>query len=62
MTGAFVRVQDKNKKWVNIEIDECTDEQLDIIVNETPEMKLRAWTKFLAAWIRDNVITAHQVG
>ena len=62
MTGAFVRVQDANGKFVNIEIEQCTDEQLEQIAKDTPRQKLEAWMKFLAGWIRDNVITAHQGG
>ena len=53
-TGAYVRVQDTTGKWVNIEIEKCTNEQLNQLKGITPN-KGWVWTKFLVSWIQDNM-------
>lgn len=53
-TGAYVRVQDTTGKWVNIEIEKCTNEQLNQLKEITPN-KGWVWTKFLVSWIQDNM-------
>jgi hypothetical protein len=48
-TGAYVRLK-RDGKWVNVEIDDFTDEELDAFL--TPENGVK-WARFLAAFIRD---------
>lgn len=52
-TGAYVRIQ-REGKWVNVEIDQMTDAELDTFEFDHPSQGSR-WAKFLAKWIRDNV-------
>ena len=54
MTGAYLRTK-RNGKWENIEIDQLTDKELDELAEQQPE-KGWIWAKFLAKWIRDNII------
>lgn len=54
MTGAFVRVR-RGSEWVNIEIDQLEDSELEAFFASQPEERVRAWAKFLAAWVRDHV-------
>ena len=54
MTGAYLRIL-RDKKWQNIEIDQLTDQELDELEREQKE-KGWIWAKFLAKWIRDNII------
>lgn len=53
MTGAFLRIL-RDSEWQNIEIDQLTDEELDLIEREQPNRGW-SWAKFLARWIRENV-------
>lgn len=53
-TGAYVRVK-RGARWVSLEIDQLTDEELDEwIAMSNPEDGWK-WAKFLAAWVRDHV-------
>lgn len=52
MTGAYVRIE-REGKWENIEIDQLTDEELDSFLPDQDPVK---WAKFLAGWIRDNIL------
>jgi len=56
MTGAYVRVT-RDAKWDNIEFDQLTDDEMDCFANESPEDGWK-WAKFLAKWIRDNIVSA----
>jgi len=53
MTGAFVRIQRRNNKWVSIEIEQLTDEELTAFFKEMSKDGVK-WAIFLAKWIRDN--------
>jgi len=53
MTGAFARIL-REGRWVNIEIDQFTDEELEDFAKKSPDAGWK-WAKLLAAWIRDNV-------
>ena len=55
-TGAHVRVC-RDNEWQNIEIDQLTDGELDAFANRTPETGWM-WAKFLARWMRDNLVVA----
>jgi hypothetical protein len=54
MTGAFLRVK-RDGSWKNIEIDQLTDEELEELATSQPECGWK-WAKFLAKWIRENVL------
>lgn len=54
MTGAYVRVF-RDGRWENVQIDQLTDDELDQLEKDQPERGW-VWAKFLAKWIRDNVI------
>jgi hypothetical protein len=54
ITGAFVRIK-REGEWQSVDIAELSDKELD----EFAEIKKEAgwmWAKFLAKWIRDNVV------
>ena len=55
MTGAYLRIK-RDGKWGNVEVDQLTDEELENLAEQQPE---RGWTwaRFLAKWIRDNVLS-----
>lgn len=52
MTGAYVRVK-RDEKWESIEIDQLSDEELEMFFAE--ETNPKRWAMFLAKWIRDNI-------
>lgn len=63
-TGAYVRIEKKREgagtepdssEWVNVEIDQLTNEELDRFLTGNNSIELYKWAKFLASWIRDNV-------
>lgn len=54
ITGAYVRVR-HDGRWVDLDIAELTDKELDILFMHTTAEKNAYWAKFLAGWIRDNV-------
>jgi len=56
MTGAYVRIT-RDAKWDNIEFDQLTNDEMDCFANESPEDGWK-WAKFLAKWIRDNIVSA----
>ena len=58
MTGAYIRIQ-RNGIWQPIEIDQLTDGELDDFA-ETQSAEGWKWAKFLAKWIRDNIIEAEK--
>ena len=53
MTGAYVRIA-RDNEWQNIEIDQLTDQELEDLAGNRPDMGWE-WAKFLAKWIRDNI-------
>ena len=53
MTGAFIRIE-RGGKWQNIEIDQMTNAELDILATGQPGRGWK-WAIFLAKWIRDNI-------
>jgi len=53
-TGAYIRLE-RDGKFVPVEIDQLTDEELETLERNCPEHGW-LWAKFLAAWIRDHVI------
>lgn len=57
-TGAFVRVH-REGKWTNAEFDQLTDQELADFEAKSPSEGWR-WAKFLAAWIRDNIVAADE--
>lgn len=54
MTGAYIRIE-RDGKWQSIEIDQLTDEELESFSKQQPEDGWK-WAKFLAGWIRDNIV------
>ena len=54
MTGAYVRIQ-RDDKWQVVEIDQLTDDELDKWFQDRPD-DAEKWAKFLAKWIRHNVV------
>jgi len=57
MTGAYVRIQ-RDGKWENIEFDQLTDEEMEGFAQSQSGFDGWRWAKFLAKWIRDNIIEA----
>ena len=55
-TGAYLRIE-RDNEWVNIEIDQLTDDELDSLAKDQPGEGW-VWAKFLAAWIRDTLVEA----
>ena len=58
ITGAYIRVK-RDNKWQNLDIACLTDDELDAWIGTKPIYRDDngwGWTKFLASWIRDNVI------
>jgi len=53
MTGAYVRIK-RDGKWQSIEIEELTEDELDIFSASQPGDGWK-WAKFLAKWIRENI-------
>ena len=53
MTGAYVRIE-RDGKWQSIELDQLTNEELELFAISHPEDGWR-WAKFLAMFIRDNI-------
>lgn len=64
MTGAYVRTS-RDGCWQAIEIDQLTDAELDALEGRCmaarPATEAAAegwkWAKYLAKWIRDNVLS-----
>lgn len=54
MTGAFVRIK-RSGRWVNVDITELTDPELDAFFAERDAAEVRKWVRMLAGWIRDNI-------
>lgn len=54
ITGAFIRIE-RQGKWVSLDIASLTDGELDILEKSQPERGW-LWAKFLAGWIRDNIV------
>lgn len=56
MTNAFVRVKREDGDFEPVEIDQLTDDEMSgFIASQKPEDGWR-WARFLAAWVRDNII------
>lgn len=53
MTGAWVRIQ-RGDKWMNVEIDQLTDAELDMFAEQQGIERGWVWAKSLAKYIRDN--------
>jgi len=54
MTGAYVRIE-RSGKWQSVEIEHLTDKELNQFSEQTPGDGWK-WAKFLARWIRNNVV------
>lgn len=55
MTGAYVRVQ-RDGRWENVEIDQLTYDELTEFFERCEPERRTMWARFLAVWIRDNVV------
>lgn len=53
MTGAYLRIR-RDNRWLSIEIDQLTDDELDQLAKDQPERGW-VWAKFLAKWINEHV-------
>jgi len=54
MTGYYVRVH-RDGRYANIEIDQCTDDELEGVFACAGASLSRQWAMALARWIRDHV-------
>lgn len=53
-TGYFVRVL-RDNKWQDLDITECTDEELLAYTNSLKDIEYaKSWIRELAKWIRDH--------
>jgi hypothetical protein len=61
ITGAYVRIQ-RADTWVNVEITQLTDAELDAFAEQQGVDRGWVWAKFLAGWIRDHIVddTPHE--
>jgi len=59
VTGAYIRIQ-RDGRWQAVEFDRLSDAELEAWATANPEEGWR-WAKFLAKWIRENVVNVDGV-